>query len=514
MFRRAKAWPRLAALAQRDGDPREAATLYERAGDAFAWEASRAWDAAGEADRARTLLESALAASRGAGRWDRVAEIAETVGDQTTLSEACRRLAEMETSGPVRAALWKRAAGAARAAGRPLEAAEAYRHAQDFSMAGEMFLEGARPIEAIREFERSGALDRAASAAAAAGDERRARTSWRRARPRSAATSRRRPRRGGRRGRSCGRRRSSRRSATSRRGCRCLEGSGTAGARGAALRARRGPGERRGGVGGRGAAGEGCFPLRSASGTTSGPRSSSASPGSSRSRPRRSRRPDGTTRRPALRTGREAPRRGRGATFSADGGTARGRRPSASREATRASSGALRRAREGASRRRRGEGRRPRPARAAGTKAHVTAENLPLLPDATSRRCATRATRPRRSKSGASLRSILGPRGQPDRDGAGSGPPSGRARGCRPRCPDAARGRPDGRPPPSRSTIREHDPGADDAGGAAVRPGTSLGPSALERPGTALRDRRRAGTGRHGRRPQGARPEARPLRRR
>ncbi len=172
MFRRAKAWPRLAALAQRDGDPREAATLYERAGDAFAWEASRAWDAAGEADRARTLLESALAASRGAGRWDRVAEIAETVGDQTTLSEACRRLAEMETSGPVRAALWKRAAGAARAAGRPLEAAEAYRHAQDFSMAGEMFLEGARPIEAIREFERSGALDRAASAAAAAGDER------------------------------------------------------------------------------------------------------------------------------------------------------------------------------------------------------------------------------------------------------------------------------------------------------------------------------------------------------
>jgi eukaryotic-like serine/threonine-protein kinase len=171
MFRRGRAWPRLAALAQRDGNPREAAGLYEKAGEAFAWEASRAWDAAGDAERARTLLESALTASRGAGRWDRVAEIAETVGDQATLSEACRRLAEMEASGPVRAALWKRAADAARTAGRPLEAAEAYRHAQDFSMAGEMYLEGARPVEAIREFERSGSLDRAAAAAAAAGDD-------------------------------------------------------------------------------------------------------------------------------------------------------------------------------------------------------------------------------------------------------------------------------------------------------------------------------------------------------
>ncbi|HSB36160.1 MAG TPA: protein kinase [Thermoanaerobaculia bacterium] len=172
MFRRGKAWPRLAMLAQRDGNPREAAALYQRAGDAYAWEASRALDAAGDVERARGLMESALSASRAASRWDRVAEIAETVGDQATLAEACRKLAESEPPGPVRAALWKRAADAARAAGRPLEAAEAYRHAQDFTAAGEMYLEGSRPLEAIREFERSGALDRAAMAAAAAGDER------------------------------------------------------------------------------------------------------------------------------------------------------------------------------------------------------------------------------------------------------------------------------------------------------------------------------------------------------
>ena len=48
MFKKARAWPRLAALEQRDGKHREAARLYEEAGDAYAWEASRAWEAAGE----------------------------------------------------------------------------------------------------------------------------------------------------------------------------------------------------------------------------------------------------------------------------------------------------------------------------------------------------------------------------------------------------------------------------------------------------------------------------------
>ncbi len=172
MFTKGKAWARLAALEERDGDEKSAAELYEKAGDAFSWEASRAWEAAGEPEQARALAEKAVAVARAGGRWDRLAEIAESTGDQGTLAEACRRLAEAPPTGPVRAALWKRTAEAARAAGRPLEAAEAYRFAQDFAMAGEMYLEGARPLEAVREFERSGALQRAAVAAAKAGDER------------------------------------------------------------------------------------------------------------------------------------------------------------------------------------------------------------------------------------------------------------------------------------------------------------------------------------------------------
>ncbi len=172
MFRKARAWARLGALAQRDGNEREAAELYERGGDAFAWEASRAWEAAGESERARALLETAMAVARAGARWDRLAEIAETAGDHGALAEACRRLAESQPAGPVRAALWKRTAEAARAAGRPIEAAEAYRQAEEFEKAGEMYLEGSRPVEALRAFERSGALDKAAVAAASAGDTR------------------------------------------------------------------------------------------------------------------------------------------------------------------------------------------------------------------------------------------------------------------------------------------------------------------------------------------------------
>ena len=172
MFRKGKAWARLAALEQREGDERAAAELYEKGGDAFAWEASRAWEAAGDSARARSLIDAAIAAARAGARWDRLAEIAEATGDHATLAEACRRLAEAQPAGPVKAALWKRTAEAARAAGRPLEAAEAFRQAQEFEKAGEMYLEGSRPVEAVRAFERSGALDRAAVAASAAGDPR------------------------------------------------------------------------------------------------------------------------------------------------------------------------------------------------------------------------------------------------------------------------------------------------------------------------------------------------------
>jgi tetratricopeptide (TPR) repeat protein len=170
-FRKGKAWAKLAALEMREGDPRRAAELYERAGDAFKWEASRAWDAGGEKQAAEEARQAALATARATSRWDRVAEIAEAIGDHAALAEACRRLAESEPPGPVKSALWKRAADAFRTAGKPVEAAEAYRAAQEFLLAGELFLEGQRPVEAVREFEKSGALSRAAVAAAAAGDE-------------------------------------------------------------------------------------------------------------------------------------------------------------------------------------------------------------------------------------------------------------------------------------------------------------------------------------------------------
>lgn len=172
MFRKGANWGRLAALAQRDGDEREAATLYEKGGDAFAWEAARAWEAAGDPARAKTLFEVAASVARAGARWDRLAEVAEAIGDQVVLAEACRRLAEGQPTGPVRATLWRRSAEAWRAAGRPVEAAEAFRQAQEFEKAGEMYMEASRPIEAVKAFERSGSLNRAAAAAAAAGDSR------------------------------------------------------------------------------------------------------------------------------------------------------------------------------------------------------------------------------------------------------------------------------------------------------------------------------------------------------
>ncbi|HEX7529423.1 MAG TPA: protein kinase, partial [Thermoanaerobaculia bacterium] len=145
--------------------------FYEEAGDGYAWEASRAWDAAGEKAVAGEYGRKALLFARTAMRWDRLAEISEALGDHASLAEACRHLAEGTPAGPVKAALWKRAADAYRNAGRPGEAAEAYRNAQEHLLAGELFVESGRPAEAIQSFEKSGALTKAALAAARAGDE-------------------------------------------------------------------------------------------------------------------------------------------------------------------------------------------------------------------------------------------------------------------------------------------------------------------------------------------------------
>jgi tetratricopeptide (TPR) repeat protein len=71
----------------------------------------------------------------------------------------------------VRSALWRRAGEAYRLAGRPGEAAESFRAAQEYLIAGELFVESGRSTEAVQSFERSGALTKAALAAARAGDE-------------------------------------------------------------------------------------------------------------------------------------------------------------------------------------------------------------------------------------------------------------------------------------------------------------------------------------------------------
>ncbi len=170
-FRKGRAWARLAALELRDGNAREAARLYEDAGEAYLWEASRAWEAAGDAARAEETGARALAHARSGTRWDRLAEIAEALGDHGALAEACRRLAEATPAGPVRSALWKRAGEAYRAAGRPGEAGEAFRNAQEYTLAGELFAESGRASEAVASFEKSGALTKAALAAARAGNE-------------------------------------------------------------------------------------------------------------------------------------------------------------------------------------------------------------------------------------------------------------------------------------------------------------------------------------------------------
>jgi eukaryotic-like serine/threonine-protein kinase len=171
MFRKGRAFSRLAALELRDGDPAEAARLYQDAGDAYLWEASRAWQAAGKTSAAAETGLKALQLARAGMRWDRLAEIAESLGDHGALADACRRLAEMTQSGPVRSALWKRAGEAYRTAGRPGEAAEAFRAAQEYLIAGELFVESGRQTEAVQSFEKSGALTKAALAAARAGDE-------------------------------------------------------------------------------------------------------------------------------------------------------------------------------------------------------------------------------------------------------------------------------------------------------------------------------------------------------
>jgi tetratricopeptide (TPR) repeat protein len=171
MFKKGRAFSRLAALEMRDGDPAEAARLYQDAGDGYLWEASRAWLAAGKNAAAEETGLKALHLARTSGRWDRLAEIAEALGDNGTLAEACRKLAEGTTSGPVRSALWKRAGEAYRAAGRPGDAAEAFRSAQEYTLAGELFVESGRASEAVQSFEKSGALTKAALAAARAGDE-------------------------------------------------------------------------------------------------------------------------------------------------------------------------------------------------------------------------------------------------------------------------------------------------------------------------------------------------------
>ena len=171
-FRKGKALPRVAALELRAGRAAEAASLYEEAGPPFALEASRAWQAAGNAAAASRCLEAAVVEARASSRWDRLAEAGELASDPRTVEEAYRRLAEVQAPGPGRLSLYRRSAEAAAAWGNPLGAAEAYRLANEPEQAGAYYETAGRPAEACREFERAGDLARAAVAAAAAGNER------------------------------------------------------------------------------------------------------------------------------------------------------------------------------------------------------------------------------------------------------------------------------------------------------------------------------------------------------
>jgi eukaryotic-like serine/threonine-protein kinase len=170
-FRKGRAHSRVAALELRAGKAAEAASLYEKAGPAFAFEASRAWQTAGNAAAAAKALTVAAADARASFRWDRLAEAAELAGDNRTLEEACRRLAENQTVGPGRLSMFRRAGDAAVAWGNALGAAEAYRMANEPALAGDFYQKAGRPADAHREFERAGDLPKAAAAAAATGNQ-------------------------------------------------------------------------------------------------------------------------------------------------------------------------------------------------------------------------------------------------------------------------------------------------------------------------------------------------------
>ncbi len=169
-YRKGKQTVRLAALELREGNAAGAAELYEQSGEAFAWEAAKAWNQAGNAEKAEKAGRRAITEARSGSRWDRLIEIAEATGDAAMLAEGCRRLAEVKAPGPGRSGLWKRSGDAAREAGRKVEAAEAYRAAGEFVLAAELFLEAGRPVDAAQDFERAGDLVRAAQAAQSSGN--------------------------------------------------------------------------------------------------------------------------------------------------------------------------------------------------------------------------------------------------------------------------------------------------------------------------------------------------------
>jgi len=168
-FRKGNLPARVAPIELRQGNSRLAAELWEQAGDGFAWEAAKAWEAAGERGKADAAKVRALSEARQSARWDRLAEVAEAVGDAPALADACRRIAEGTTFGGGKNALWRRAGETARSAGRVLDAAEAFRLAGEPLLAGPLFLEADRPLDAARELERGGDLAAAADAWTRAG---------------------------------------------------------------------------------------------------------------------------------------------------------------------------------------------------------------------------------------------------------------------------------------------------------------------------------------------------------
>ncbi len=170
-FTKAKAPARVAALELREGNGKAAAELYEEAGAAFSWEASRAWLSAGDLARAGRCQAAAIAEARGSARWDRLLEIAEALTDYAGIEEASRRLAEAKPPGPARTGLFRRAAEAARALSRWESAGESYRAAGDTGLAAESFVKAGRFAEAAKEFERAGDLAGAAEALQKAGNE-------------------------------------------------------------------------------------------------------------------------------------------------------------------------------------------------------------------------------------------------------------------------------------------------------------------------------------------------------